>query len=204
MSLELKISNQPSTALATRLQEVMAEIGGAFGEDASPGEETIAAVAAAVEKAMADYGEDLTREGRVIELSSHALHALGETATARRLLVFGSGMVKAAIWEFSGGDPLWILDLRTMTVGEGAPLEMTLFLSLFAVLDTVADVWNAASGRGTLGLRHVLTTAELLAPQGRPKQRRDLSDEILRRVHDRLAHIARLRAWAAVPDVIPL
>ena len=188
----------------SRLQEALAEIEASIGEGALLDDVHIDAVASAVEQAMADYGEKAASAGRVIELSSHALHAVGETLTARRLLVFGGGMVKAAVWEFSGSEPLWILDLRKMIVGTGAPMEMTLFHSLLAIIDTVADVWNAASGNGRLGLRHVLTTAELLFPRGKPKQRRELSTEILRRAHDRLRHIARRRAWEGVPDVIAL
>ena len=60
-------------------------------------------------------------------LASQALRSIGHGATARRLLVFGTGLVRPAEWEISAGDSMWVLDLKQITVRSDASLELIFF-----------------------------------------------------------------------------
>ena len=189
------------------LQRILEQIESATGKPTTLKNVDIEALSVAVQRAMSDCGEDIRNEGRVIELSSHTMGVLGDGDAARRLLVFGSGLVRASIWEFSGEDPLWILDLRKLVLNSGVQIEMAIFKSLSAVLDTVTDVWEKTSGRGRLGLRHVSSTAEQLlgeADDKRKKRSRAFSEEILQRCAMKLQDIAALRDWMHRPDVVNL
>ena len=189
------------------LQRILAQIETATGKPTTLKDVDIEALSVAVQCAMKDCGEDVRNEGRVIELSSHTLGVLGDDATAKRLLIFGSGLAQASIWEFSGEDPLWVLDLRKLVLNSGVQIEMAIFKSLSAVLDTVPDVWEKTSGRGRLGLRHVSSTAEQLfgeANDKRKKRSRAFSAEIMQRCHMKLQDIATLRKWTHCPDVVNL
>ena len=189
------------------LQRILSQIEAATGKPTTLKDVDIEALALAVQRAMEDCGEDVRNEGRVVELSSHTLGVLGDAAAAKRLLVFGSGLVKASIWEFSGEAPLWILDLRKLVLNAGVQIEMAIFKSLSAVLDTVPDVWEKTSGRGQLGLRHVSSTAEQLFGEANDRRKRRssaFSQEIMQRCHAKLQDIATLRAWGHCPDVVNL
>ena len=189
------------------LQRILAQIETATGQPTRLKDVDIEALAVAVQRAMGDCGEDIRNEGRVIELSSHTLGILGDGDTAKRFLVFGSGLVRASIWEFSGEDPLWVLDLRKLVLNSGVQIEMAIFKSLSAVLDTVTDVWERTSGRGRLGLRHVASTAEQLLGEANDKRKRRsraFSEEILQRCQMKFQDVAALRSWGHRPDVVNL
>jgi len=189
------------------LQRILAHIEESTGKPTTLKDVDIEALATAVQRVMHEAGEDLRDEGRVVELSSRTLTVLGDDAAARCLLVFGSGLVQASVWEFSGDDPLWVLDLRKLVLNSGVQIEMAIFKSLSAVLDTVTDVWEKTSGRGRLGLRHVSSTAEQLwgeADDRRKTRSRAFSAEIMQRCHDKLQDIATARHWNHHPDVVNL
>lgn len=160
----------------------------------------------AVEIYLSEHNSSLNSDDRcVVMLSSQALSSLGETAAARKMLVFGTGLIRPAVWEVSGESSMWVLDLRQMTVPSGSALEMVLFRSLSVILESIADVWDPSEGVGSLGLRHVCQTAAGLLNRGaRTKEARDLADEIRERCDSLLADIASRRAWTATPQVLNL
>jgi len=158
-------------------------------------------LADAVGRILGEFG-GRTDEGRVVTLTSSAMSGLGDAADARRLLVFGSGLVRAALWEFSGGEPLWILDLRKLHAAGDASFELALFQSLDRVLDTVLDVWEGTSGRGQLGLRNIIPLASTLLPHGSAV--RALAAEIVQHCGAHLRAAAAARGWKSVPDLVHL
>ena len=187
------------------LKRTLAEIEQATGHSTHLKENDVEALAVAVQRAMEECGEDTSNEERVLELSAHTLGVLGDDSAARRLLVFGSGLVKASVWEFTGKDPLWVLDLRKLVLNSGVQIEMAIFKSLSLVLETIADVWDDSSGKGELGLRHVLSTAEQMfgiSGKRSKKRNKDFSGEVLGRCRMKLGDIAAMRGWTTVPTVI--
>ena len=160
----------------------------------------------AVEIYLSEQNSSLSSNERfVVMLSSQALSSLGEAATARKMLVFGTGLIRPALWEVSGESCMWVLDLRQMTVPSAMSLEMIMFRSLAVILESIADVWDPSEGYGSLGLRHVCQTAAgLLNRDARTKEARELADEIRRHCDGLLADIASRRAWTATPQVLNL
>ena len=198
-------------AAASKVEEVLkrtlADIERATGKITRLKDTDMEAMAATVQRVMEECGEDVSDKERVVELSAYTLDALGDDPAARRLLVFGSGLVKASLWEFSGEDPLWTLDLQKLVVNSGVQIELAIFKSLSLVLETIADVWDASSGRGGMGLKHVLSTAERMYGEvdGRHKKRnQDFAREVLDRCRMKLADLATARGWTSIPAVLSL
>ena len=141
----------------------------------------------------------------LVMLASRALSSLGKGCAARRLVVFGTGLVKPAEWEISGGNAMWILDLKQITFALDDRLEMTLFASLRAVLEAIADGWDDSSGRGTLGLRHVIgAAAQLLGAREASGQVADLATEIRQRCRSILEQLGAERGWQETPEIVDL
>jgi len=136
-------------------------------------------------------------------LAAQALSSIGEGEAARRLFLFGTGMLSPSQWDVTGGKTVWVLDLRKMTLRDDAPLELLFFNSLGLVLEAMANVWDASSGVGVLGLRHVCGTAAALA--GCKKgQGLSLEKEIKELCVGKLVQIGEKRGWAHVPEVMDL
>lgn len=141
----------------------------------------------------------------LVMLVSRALSSLGEGEAARRLLVFGTGMVRPAEWEVSRGQSMWILDLKRITVRSDTPLELTFFAGLAVVLECTADVWDLTRGSGTLGLKHVCQAATgLLCGTKQQRAISDLVGEIETLCERKLCQIGETRGWEAVPGVMNL
>lgn len=141
----------------------------------------------------------------VVLLASRALESLGEGEVAGRLLVFGTGLVRPALWEISAGASMWVLDLRQLTVPSDAPLELVLFRSLEAVIEATAEMWDETRGAGVLGLRHVCRTAAALLHRGlHTPQARRLADDLRAHCAGRLGELRRRRGWRQTPDVVNL
>ncbi len=166
----------------------------------------VEALAAALRKVFQERGETDPSPFQVVELSARTLRELGAVQAARLLLIFGSGIVQPSIWEISGGDRIWMLDLQRLTFNADMQLELTFFRLLDTALLSMSEVWNASSGRGRLGLRHVRGTAEhLLSGRAEPTRiGRLFAREVLLRSQARLEHLASHRHWKHVPEVISL
>ena len=191
------------------IRRALAEIERSTGQATRLKDSDLVAMATAVQRVLEDCNGNVSDEGRVVELSARTLDALGDTLAARRLLVFGTGLVKTSLWEFSGKDPVWRLDLRKLVIDSGVQIEMAIFKSLSLVLETIADVWDASSGKGGLGLKHILSTAEQMYGEAdglkhRNKRNHDFAHEVLDRCRMKLADLASVRNWTSTPAVLSL
>ncbi len=189
-------------ALAAHLAgELAAWSGAADLSDAGQMEELAAAVADFVEETA---GADHVDSTYLVMLSYKALQALGETRAAHRMLVFGAGLVRPAFWEVTGGDAMWVLDLREITVATGVSLELLFFRSLTAILDVLAEVWDATSGRGVLGLRHLSAAGAAILGSDDARRVTGISRDIRGMCADKLAQLGRDRSWTDAPMVMDL
>jgi len=189
------------------LKRLIADVSDATGRAPSLKDADIDELAEALRRVLAERGEIPAAPFRVVKLSARTLGELGAGDLARRLLVFGSGLVRPSVWEASGGGRIWILDLRRLTVDAGVQIELTVFRSLDAVIAAIVDVWDESSGLGRLGLRHVQGTAERLfgaADQARGRRSTAFAKELLLRSRARLQQLASERRWAHVPEVLSL
>lgn len=138
-------------------------------------------------------------------LAAQAMASLGETDAARRLVVFGTGMVRPSEWIVTGGRTAWVFDLREMTIRDGAPLELLFFKSVQIVMEAMADVWDESRGDGVLGLRNVLCAASrlLCAPEDAARVA-GLTAEIREMCASKLDQLRERRGWATTPSVLNL
>jgi hypothetical protein len=183
--------------VVTHVRESVLETCGGLLADGETAEE----VARAVQAFLDQHGVSLVESRHLVVLASRALSAIGSPAAGRRLLVLGAGMVRPSVWEVTGRDSVWALDLRQATLRAEVPLEIALFASLGAVLESFCDVWDPTSGEGVLGLRHLCATAAVLA--GKPgKKSRAAAREIVAACEARLRRIGETRRWKRVPEVM--
>ncbi|NQU40712.1 MAG: hypothetical protein HQ523_12220 [Lentisphaerae bacterium] len=141
----------------------------------------------------------------LVLMTSRGLESVGRAGVARRFLLHGTGLVKPSEWEVSRGDTMWVVDLKQLTVLDGAPLELIFFTGLGIIIETLSDIWDSTQGRGVLGLRNVCSTAEmLLGYGGKLAEIVSLSGEIQRHCHDRLDRLCRDRGWQERPEIMNL
>ena len=169
------------------------------------GPETVDEMARAVE-CFVELERGATVDSQyLIMLASHALASLGEDKAARKLLTFGTGMARPAEWEISGEGTMWVLDLKQLTVWDGAPLELVFFRCLHRIIDAMAGAWDNSGGVGVLGLRHVCAAAAGLLGEGANKKRISaLVEEVSGLCSERLVAAGRERGWSDVPQVVNL
>jgi len=167
---------------------------------------TVQAVAEAVEQFLVQAVDDDAVDSRTIDfLAAQALESLGDAASARRLLLYGTGMVRPSEWVVTGDQAIWVLDLKQMTLYGHAPLELLFFRSMLLILDAVADIWDECSGDGVLGLRHVCTAAAgLLGVSERADAVSDLAAEIVDACTSKLDQLREARGWLTSPSVMNL
>ncbi len=191
------------TSVVSHIERVIAEnCGDDLLLDSGQATELASAVATFLEQSQ-DSGSYVD-SGYLVMLASRALSSLGEQGAAHRLLVFGSGLVRPSEWEVTGGEDVWTLDLRQMTVRDDAALELVFFNSLNIVLACIADVWEQTQGRGVLGLRHVCDTATAVLGGGKPGAVSALASEIRKSCEAKLAQIYTERGWQHIPAVMNL
>ncbi len=152
----------------------------------------------------AGIAQEAFDEGLVVLLAAQALAACGEESTSCRLLVFGTGLAEPAVWEFTGGQRVWSLDLRQVTVRDNAWLELRFFPLLTRIVRGVSEVWNESSGEGTLGLRPVCQSARGLLGGSRSSGDRQLSAEVLRHCRAVLDQVGAESGWRSRPRVVNL
>lgn len=185
---------------------ITAEVSAACGEALLDDPYYVRELALAVDAYLAEEFNGASIDSRyVVMLASRALSSLGKDTEAKRLVVFGTGLVKPAQWEVSGGNAMWILDLKQITLSVDDRLELTLFASLKAVLEAIADGWDESGGRGALGLRHVIGAAtQLLGARETSGPVTDLVAEIKYRCASILEQLGAERGWQHVPEIIDL
>ncbi len=191
---------------STVVRHIVDEIEALCGDSLSLSDLETRELARAVELYLDEYESvECVDAGYLVMLASQALKSIGQENAGRRLYIFGSGMVKPAEWVITGEHQLWILDLKQITLGDRAPLELLFFNSLVMILDAMADVWDDSAGSGGLGLRHVCRSIEGLLDIGRRSRRaRMLSDEIIDICRIKLDKLKSERGWERAPDVINL
>ena len=161
-------------------------------------------IARAVELYLEEYGEGAVDRSHLVMLASHALSTLGEGEVAHRLLLFGTGFVCPSEWEVSGGDAMWIVDLKQITVRQDAALELIFFNCLNIVLDAVAEVWDRTRGKGVLGLRHVSAAASALLNTDNKRDLAGFAREVKEACSNRLEQLRGERDWSSAPVVMDL
>jgi len=186
------------------LREMIADVYALSGHEPDIKETEIEAVGETLRLVLPDMsGEDC--RPLLAGISARVFRDLGAGDLARRLLIFGSGIVTAASWEIAGGETLWILDLERLAGGAGPQTELSLVRSLDTALAAMAEVWDDSSGRGPLGLRHLEQVVQNLLGEAAPRrQLRSLERELFKGVASRLEMIACERHWEAVPEVLNL
>lgn len=191
---------------ATIVSQICTELetAGAAGMLLPPGH--IEELAQAVGYFLEEQGSGGAADSRyVVMLASKALSSLGECEQARRLFLFGTGLIRPSEWDVTGDDAMWVLDLRQMTVHSDASIELLFFCSLNIVLDSIAEVWDRTDGHGLLGLRHVCSAAcALLGEPGAKKAVAPLVEEIKDLCRRKLGQIGAERGWHDTPKVMNL
>lgn len=115
--------------------------------------------------------------------------------------LFASGLVRFGRGKWADGRELCRLDFGRLG-GEGAAgwMALTLFPGLRGLLRELAPGWDAAGGRGVLGLRGLF--ARGFAPA--PRKGEIAAGEVRRHCAAELGALARERGWGAVPEVVYL
>ncbi len=142
---------------------------------------------------------------RLCELLSTALDASGDRALACRIRAFGSAIVYAGQWHAAPGERIWILNVgRLLEPGESG-MEILMFERLRTLIDSFADVWDGAQGRGILGLRDLRGGARrVVSAQAGARRVATLSATIRRFCADRLDALRMRRNWVVSPTVMCL
>lgn len=163
-------------------------------------------IAHAVASFLGSSGDSVSVDSNyLVMLTSQALTSVGESDVARRVLLFGTGMVKPAKWEVSGSDAMWVLDLREMTVLADADLEIVFFKSLAMIIESISSCWDETDGNGVLGLRHVSSAvAALLGGFDEKRKTQELAEEIKGMCISKLESMSRERCWESIPLVMDL
>ncbi|MEI8138875.1 MAG: hypothetical protein WCI03_03305 [bacterium] len=139
------------------------------------------------------------------ELLAHALDAAGEGALARRIRLFGNRVIYPATWIACGRETVWVLDTRQLMTSRDAGMEMIFFDRIRIVLATFADVWDATSGRGFLGLKGMeLSASIILGPGTSGRALRALTLELRSLAARHLEHFCTQRGWDVAPAILTL
>ena len=188
------------------VSHITAEIEEVCGSDLTLDKSKIEELAKAVESFIQGQSDDGTADSRyLIMLASKALSSLGQNSAGRRLLVFGTGLVKPSEWDVTGEDAVWTLDLREMMISDSTPLELVFFGSLGMVIESISEVWDNSEGRGVLGLKNVFSTAvSFLGRDSGGKDLNRLAAEIKTVCEKKLEQLKTERKWNYLPRVMNL
>jgi hypothetical protein len=137
------------------------------------------------------------------KLMSRALEAAGESSIARRLHLAGTSSVYAASWITAGQDTVWTLDI-TKIISHATPCtELLLFGHLRTLLHDYADVWDATSGRGVMGLKGLnIVAASILGSHNTPLAIQLLTNEIRDYCARQLDQKRHQRGWDSTPVIL--
>ena len=195
-------SDIPQSALAAHL---MGEIETACDGDMPVRQEDLQELASTIEYFLNETSQNESVESRyLVLLASRALFSMGEEQTARRLMLFGTGLFKPSEWEVSCGKKMWILDLKQMTLRDDDLIELTFFNCLNIVLEATADIWDKSLGEGVLGLQNICCAASALLHKVTPKKTAVVGEEIRDACRLKLEQLGGKRGWASTPEVMNL
>ncbi len=195
------VESEPSVVV-THIQSEISDICGVDVDTEFCREEIAKAIEFFLEN---DHKSEFIESKTLTNLAAQVLTSIGDPGSARRLMLFSSGMVKPSEWVVTGDKDVWVLNLKEITMQEDASLELIFFRGVQLVLDSIADVWDECAGDGVLGLRHVcLAAASLLGAPRNSKAVAMLSDEIIDTSIAKLAQLKRERGWESVPFVLNL
>ena len=139
------------------------------------------------------------------ELLAHALDAAGEGTLARRIRLFGNRIIYPASWIACGRVTVWVLDTRQLITSRDAGMEMIMAERIRIVLATFADVWDATSGRGFLGIKGMeVTAAIILGPSASPRTLQKLTLELRSLAARHLELFHQHRGWDTTPAILTL
>ncbi len=139
------------------------------------------------------------------DMLAQALDAAGEGTLARRIRLFGNRIIYPATWIACGRETVWVLDVRQLIAPQDTGMELILFERIRIVLTTFSDVWDAASGKGFLGLKGLdATSAILLGDAATPRATRALSTEIRTLCARHLDHFKTQHEWKTRPAILTL
>jgi|GEM_PF-1629164 len=188
------------------VSHITAEIADVCGDGESMDPSNVEELAKAVESFLEHEQDGVAADSRyIVMLASKALTSIGEGTAGRRLLVFGTGLVKPSEWEVTGDDEVWVLDLKEMVLNENSPLELIFFGSLSMVIESIAEIWDKGRGRGVIGLKNVFSTAvALLGSNCDVRNATVLVDEIRLVCEKKLEQLREERHWESVPRVMNL
>jgi len=191
---------------STVVSHIAAEIDASGGTEWLAKGGNIQELAKAIDHFLQEHGHGPAVEARyLVMLAARALSSVGEGKAARRLLLYGTGLVKPSEWDVTGGEAMWVLDLRQITLRGDAPLELVFFGSLNIIMETIAEVWDVTQGEGTLGLRHVCGAVNaLMGGAGSHRDASALADEIRTVCRQKLEQIGRERGWEQTPQIMDL
>jgi len=198
--------NRLKTAASPVVSHITAEIAEVCGDDMAMDPSKVEELAKAVESFLdREHAGDAPDSRYVVMLASRALTSIGEGTAGRRLLVFGTGLVKPSEWEVTSDDEVWVLDLKEMVLSQDSPLELIFFGSLSIVIESIAEIWDRGNGRGVIGLKNVFSTAvALLGSECADKNAALLVDEIRLVCEKKLAQLREERHWEHIPRVMNL
>lgn len=111
-----------------------------------------------------------------------------DAAVAWRL---SADRVVRSSWYISQSGETWVIDLGAVAWGVDGLLEMSVLQGLRLVVANVADVWDAGSGAGCLGLRGIAATRVAA------RELKVFAEAVLER-------IGCARGWACRPRVVCL
>ena len=188
--------------LNTHIRRVIAECCAGIDELDDTQIRELAASVATYARQSADSGVYVD-SGYLVMLATRALQSIGSKRAAHRMMVFGTGLVRPSEWEIRGGGSVWTLDLGRMVLRKEVSIELVFFSSLNIVLDSVAEVWDATDGRGTLGLRHLNTVATTLLAS-RKRRQAEFVEEVMAACRAKLRQIGKARAWGHVPELLAI
>ena len=189
------------------LGDILSKISAVSDEVESLTHEETVELARAVELFVTEMSSDSSVDSEELtRLASRALSGVGEDVIARRLLLFGTGMIRPSEWIISGNNMVWVLDLKQLVVPVDTPLELFMFPCLNAVIDAIADLWDESDGEGALGLKHVCDTAEAFLGNNckNAAKRRLLANEIGRFCAGCLSRSGKTRGWSHTPEIVDL
>jgi hypothetical protein len=196
------LPEQGGSVILSHIQAELAEVCGSEDGTAPCHDE----VARAIQLFLENEAETEFVDARTLTLmAAQALKSLGQGGDARRLILFGSGMVRPSEWVVTGDQAIWVLNLKDIALREDASLEIIFFKGIQVVLDSIADVWDASGGDGIMGLKHVfLAASSLLGAPRNSKAVQKLCEEIREICIGKLQQIGRERGWHAEPFVLNL
>lgn len=113
--------------------------------------------------------------------------------------------LRASSSAWNMNNPCWILDLRTVFSLLDAGLELTVWRVLHVLVKQLAVLWDAAGGRGALGLKNLHNVgADLLGFPCKSRQGKRFATELIRYCERDLKMAADERKWPYTPWVMDL